>query len=73
VESVLDGVYAVHDVPLPAGARRLAYLHLVPLTDEEDTLIDTMLTGSLAERFEATRLLIARQRRDLGPADHERV
>ena len=73
VESVLDGVYAVHDVPLPAGARRLAYLHLVPLTDEEDTLIDTMLTGSAAERFEATRLLIARLRRELGPADHERV
>ncbi|MGH3488001.1 MAG: hypothetical protein ACRDP8_08820 [Actinopolymorphaceae bacterium] len=30
-ETVLDGIYAIHDVPLPAGARRLAYLSHVPL------------------------------------------
>jgi hypothetical protein len=73
VESVLDGLYAVHDVPLPAGARRLAYLHLVPLTPDEDRLIEVMLTGSPAERFEAVSLLTARLRAELGPADHERL
>jgi predicted nucleotidyltransferase len=73
VESVLDGLYAVRDVPLPAGARRLAYLHLVPLTEDEDTLIDAMLTGSPAERFEAIRFLTAQLRTELGPADHERA
>jgi predicted nucleotidyltransferase len=72
VETVLDGLYAVHDVPLPAGARRLAYLHLVPLTEDEDALIDVMLTSSATGRFEATRDLVARLRRELGPADHER-
>lgn len=74
VESVLDGLYAVHDVPLPAGARRLAYLHLVPLTEDEDALVDAMLTGgSPARRFQATRSLITRLRAELGPADHERA
>jgi predicted nucleotidyltransferase len=72
-ESVLDGLYAVHDVPLPAGSRRLAYLHLVPLTEDEDTLIDAMLTGSPAGRFEAIMILTARLRTGLGPADHERT
>lgn len=70
-ESVLDGLFAVHDVPLPAGARRLAYLHLVPLTEDERTLVHVMLTGTPAERLEATRILVTRLRRDLGPADHE--
>jgi len=73
VESVLDGLYAVHDVPLPAGARRLPYLHLVPLAEDETALIDAMLTGTSTERFEATRDLVARLRRDLGPPDHERT
>jgi len=73
VESVLDGLYAARDVPLPAGARRLAYLHLVPLTEDEDALIETMLTASPAGRFEATRFLMAQLRSELGPADHERT
>jgi predicted nucleotidyltransferase len=71
VEAVLDGLYAVHDVPLPAGARRLAYLHLVPLTATESVLVDVMLTGTTTRRFEATRDLVARLRRELGPPDHE--
>ncbi|MEV4749320.1 nucleotidyltransferase domain-containing protein [Streptosporangium sp. NPDC049248] len=73
VETVLDGLYAVHDVPLPAGARRLAYLHRVPLTEGENALVETMLTGDTAGRFEATRHLTARLRTELGPADHERA
>ncbi|MER6170882.1 hypothetical protein [Streptosporangium sp. NPDC001681] len=69
METALDGLYAVHDVPLPAGARRLAYLHRVPLAEDEDTLVETMLTGDTAGRFEATRHLITRLRTELGPAD----
>jgi hypothetical protein len=71
VESVLDGLYAVHDVPLPAGSLRLAYLHLVPLTEDETALLDAMLTATSAGRFEATRDLVARLRTELGPPDHE--
>ena len=71
VESVLDGLYAVHDVPLPAGSRRLAYLHLVPLTEDETALIDAMLTATSTGRFEATLDLVARLRAELGPPDHE--
>jgi hypothetical protein len=71
VEQVLDGLYSVHDVPLPAGSRRLAYLHLVPLTAAESALLDVMLTGTTRGRFEATRDLVARLRRELGPPDHE--
>lgn len=69
--TVLDSLYAVHDVPLPAGARRLAYLPLVPLTEREHALVDEMLAGSAKERFEATRTLVAQLRASLGPADHE--
>jgi hypothetical protein len=73
VEQVLDGLYAVHDVPLPAGSRRLAYLHLVPLTEDEAELVEAMLTGSPADRLAATSDLVARLRRELGPAGHERA
>lgn len=72
VERVVDGLFAVHDVPLPAGARRLAYLHLLPLTDVEQAQLERVLTGTTTERFDATRLLVARLRAALGPADHER-
>lgn len=71
-ERVIDGLFAVYDVPLPAGARRLEYLHLVPLTDVERSQLDRMLTGTTVERFEATRLLQARLRAALGSADHQR-
>ena len=70
--TVLDGLYAVHDVPLPSGARRLAYLHLLPLSTDDDALIEQMLTGDPATRLEATRILVTDLRRTLGPADHER-
>ncbi|MEV0186364.1 nucleotidyltransferase domain-containing protein [Streptomyces sp. NPDC050625] len=73
VEWILYGLYAVHDVPLPAGSRLLAYLHLIPLSADEDTLAEAMLTGSSPERLQAARDLVARLRRELGPADHERT
>jgi predicted nucleotidyltransferase len=76
VEPVLDGLYAVHDVPLPAGARRLAYLYLVPLAEDEaahaPALLDAMLTGTPPGRFAAAYDLLARLRKQLGPTDHER-
>jgi predicted nucleotidyltransferase len=71
-ETVLDGIYAIHDVPLPAGARRLAYLSHVPLGDELRALIGVMLTADPARRLAATRLLVTRLRAELGPPDHER-
>ena len=70
VETVVDGLYAVHDVPLPAGARRLEYLHLVPLTSGESDLLDSMLTGDTDRRFEATCALVASLRQQLGAPDH---
>jgi predicted nucleotidyltransferase len=36
-------------------------------------LVDGLLTGSPAERFEAVASLTARLRAQLGPADHERI
>lgn len=71
-ETVLDGLFAIHDVPLPAGSRRLAYLGRVPLADEEHTLIDTMLTAEPSRRLEATMRLVSHLRAELGPPDHER-
>jgi predicted nucleotidyltransferase len=72
-ETVLDGLFAVHDVPLPAGARRLAYLDRVPLDIEECSLVDAMLTAEPARRLEATMHLVSRLRAELGPPDHERI
>jgi hypothetical protein len=46
VDPVLDILYAGRNVPLPARARRLACLHLVPLTEDEDALIEAMLTAT---------------------------
>lgn len=70
-EVVVDGLYAVHDVPLPAGARLLDYLHRVPLTSWERALLDSMLTGDTRQRFDATCQLVAHLRARLGPPDHE--
>lgn len=70
VETVMDGLYAVHDVPLPAGARRLEYLQLVPLTSGESDLLTAMLTGDTETRFEATCALVACLREQLGDPDH---
>jgi predicted nucleotidyltransferase len=70
VETVMDGLFAVYDVPLPAGARRLEYLHLVPLTSTERHLLDSLLVGDTERRFDAVCALVADLRGRLGPPDH---
>lgn len=71
VETIIDALYTVHDVPLPAGSRRMDYLHLVSLTVEERKDLAQLLTGTTQQRFEAATRLITAVRHELGPADHE--
>lgn len=71
VDTVLDGLYTIHDVPLPAGSRRLAYLDTVPLLADEQRLLQQYLIGSTTERFSALLQLTRHLREGLGPADHE--
>lgn len=71
VETIIDALYTVHHVPLPAGSRRMAYLSLVPMTANELRDLDALLTGSTAHRFEAAIRLVKSLRSQLGPADHE--
>ena len=71
VETLIDGLYTVHDVPLPAGSRRLEHLAAVPLTDSEQALLQQLLTGSARVRLQAAATLGDRLRAQLGPADHE--
>jgi predicted nucleotidyltransferase len=70
--SLLDGLYAVHDVPLPAGSRRLSYLHLVNLDVEEQAWITQLLTGGPTERLLSAASLAERLREELGSPDLER-
>lgn len=69
VPSVIDGLFAVRDVPLPAGSRRLHYLDLLHLTAWEDTVLKRALTGTPVERLTATADLVAYLRRRLGAPD----
>ncbi len=71
VEYLLNGLYAVHDVPLPAGSRLVAHLGQVPLSDEEFGLVRGLLAGTTAERLSAASVLTAGLLERLGPADHE--
>lgn len=71
VDTVLDGLYTIHNVPVPAGSRRMAYLDSVPLLAEERQLLRQYLTGTTAERFRALTQLTAYLRKRLGPAEHE--
>ncbi len=71
VETIIDALYTVHDVPLPAGSRRLAHLTLVPMEDDEQEAVGALLTGNSADRFDATNHLVRSLRQKLGPADHE--
>lgn len=71
VEQVVDGLYAIHDVPRAAGSRRLDYLHRLGLTAEEKQWLDAMLTGETYARFDATRRLVEHLRERLGPPDLE--
>jgi len=71
VETLIDALYTVHDVPLPAGSRRLEHLAQVPLTAAEQIHLEQLLTGSPHVRIAAAAALAETLRADLGPADHE--
>jgi hypothetical protein len=71
VETLIDGLYTVHDVPLPAGSRRLEHLAEVPLTSDEKIHLEQLLTGSPHDRIAAAAALAETLRAALGPADHE--
>jgi hypothetical protein len=70
VETVLDALYTIHDVPLPAGSRRLDHLELLPLDDDPAHLVRALLTGTPKERFGALNDLVEELRNSLGPPDH---
>ncbi|MFI6509019.1 nucleotidyltransferase domain-containing protein [Streptosporangium sp. NPDC050855] len=70
-ETVVDALFAIHDVPRPAGSRRMAYLHRVPLSASEGRLLDVLLTARAPERFRALRTLVAHVRAELGEPDLE--
>ncbi|MBG0830712.1 nucleotidyltransferase domain-containing protein [Planomonospora sp. ID67723] len=71
VETVVDALYAIHDVPRTAGSRRMAHLRMVPLTEHEEDLLDALLTAPARERFQALRHLMAHLRSALGEPDLE--
>lgn len=69
VAGLIDGLFASHDVPLPAGSRRLHYLDLACLTAWEHAALQRALTAGPEERFAATVALVAHLRSELGPPD----
>ena len=71
VETLIDALYAVHDVPLPAGSRRLEHLADGPLTAAEQTHLEQLLTGEPRVQLAAAATLAEILRDALGPADHE--
>lgn len=71
VETLIDALYTIHHVPLPAGSRRLEHLHEVPLSAEDEASLDCVLTGSPTARISAAIILTNSLRGRLGPADHE--
>lgn len=70
---ILDGLYAIHDRPRPAGSRRLDLLHTVPLSAEERRQVKLSCTGSAKERLSATAALYQMLTKRLGPPDLERA
>lgn len=69
--SLLDGLYAIHDVPLPAGSRRLSYLHLLDLDRDEQSWVTDLLSERPRRRLQAARSLAARLRSELGDPNLE--
>ncbi len=64
---ILDGLYAVHQRPQPAGSRRLDLLHTLPLSDEERHHVRVSCTGSPEQRVSAIAALHEMLTRQLGP------
>jgi predicted nucleotidyltransferase len=59
VDWIIDALYAVHDVPLPAASRRLHYLEDVPLDTGMRRDWQSLLTGDVDERIHANARLQA--------------
>lgn len=59
VDWILDALYALHDVPLPAASRRLHYLKDVPLDSGMRRDWQSLLTGEVNERLNANARLQA--------------
>ena len=65
--AILDGLYAVHQRPQPAGSRRLDPLHTLPLSGEERHHVRVSCTGSPEQRVSAIAALHEMLTRQLGP------
>ncbi len=70
---VLDGLYAVHDRPPPAGSRRLDLLRTLPPSVKERRRVTVSCTGSADERLSAIAALYEMLTQRLGPPDLERT
>lgn len=71
IEYILNALYTVHDVALPAGSRLVAHLPEVPLTQWESERVRDLFTNSTAGRLQAATALTDDLLTRLGPADHE--
>ena len=69
---MLDGLYAIHDRPPPAGSRRLDLLHTLPLSAKERRHVNVSCTGSADERLSAIAALYEMLTQRLGPPNLER-
>jgi predicted nucleotidyltransferase len=58
VDWIIDALFAVHDIPLPAVSRRLDYLADVPLDPGVARDWSILLTGGVNERLETVATLI---------------
>lgn len=70
IEYTLNALYAVHDVPLPAGSRLAAHLGELPLSTVEQEQVDALLTGTTSQRLHAAIALTTDLLERLGPVVH---
>ncbi len=68
---IVDGLYAAHHRPQPAGSRCLKLLHTLPLSNEQRHRVRVSCTGLPEERISAIASLHKTLTRQLGPADVE--
>jgi predicted nucleotidyltransferase len=73
VDWVIDALYALHDVPLPAASRRLHHLEEVPLDAVVRRDWELLLTGNVDERIAACARLQAAIRQRLPEPQLHRV